>query len=86
MGRKRFMPEQIIQKLRQAEVGLAQGRTTSQDCKELGITEQTYCRWRREYGGLRLACISHQRYAARRSVGEKCRLTSSRAVTFQSNA
>jgi transposase-like protein len=53
MSRKRFSTEQIIQKLREAEVELAKGRTVAQACKQLGITDQTYYRWRREYGGLK---------------------------------
>jgi transposase-like protein len=54
MARKRYSPEQIISKLREAEVALAKGQTTTQVCKKVGITENTYCRWRREYGGLRV--------------------------------
>jgi transposase-like protein len=54
MARKRFAAEQIISKLREAEVGLARGRTVGQVCKKLGVTEQTYYRWRKEYGGLRV--------------------------------
>ena len=45
---------QIITKLREAEIELAKGQTTSQVCKKLGIAEQTYYRWRKEYGGLRV--------------------------------
>ena len=55
MPRKRHTAEQIIRKLREAEVELAQGKTTGEVCKKLGITEQTYYRWRKEYGGLRVA-------------------------------
>ena len=40
--------------LRQVEVGIANGKTTPQACRETGITEQTYYRWRKEYGGLKL--------------------------------
>ena len=54
MAGKRFSAEQIIIKLREAEVGLAQGQTVGQVCKQIGVTEQTYYRWRKEYGGLRL--------------------------------
>ena len=54
MARKRFTAEQIIPKLREAEVELARGRTVAQVCKRLGITEQTYYRWRKEYGSLRM--------------------------------
>ncbi len=54
MPRKRHTPEQIIRKLREAEVELAKGLTTVDVVRKLGITEQTYYRWRKEYGGLRL--------------------------------
>jgi len=54
MNGKRHTPEQIIHKLRQAEVELSQGATVPQACKKIGVTEQTYYRWRNEYGGLRL--------------------------------
>ena len=54
MGRKRHTPEQIIRKLREAEVELAKGQTTLDAVRKLGITEQTYYRWRKEYGGLRM--------------------------------
>jgi putative transposase len=54
MARKRFAAEEIIHKLREAEVELAQGRKTPEVCKKLGVTEQTYDRWRREYGGLKV--------------------------------
>ena len=54
MPRKRFTTEQIIHKLREAEVELAKGRTTAEVCKRVGITEQTYYRWRREYGSLKM--------------------------------
>jgi len=54
MGRKRYSAEQIINKLREAEVLLAKGQKASQVCRKLGVTENTYYRWRREYGGLRI--------------------------------
>jgi putative transposase len=47
-------PEQIIHKLRQAEVEISEGATVPQAAKKIGVTEQTYYRWRNEYGGLRL--------------------------------
>ncbi len=53
MPRKRYTTEQIIGKLREAEVELAQGRTVPQVCKKLEVSQQTYYRWRKEYGGLR---------------------------------
>src|SRR4029079_892879 len=53
MQGKRLPVEQIVNKLRQAEVLLAQGQSVSQVSKTLGITEQTYYRWRTEYGGVK---------------------------------
>ena len=53
-SRKRFTAEQIIPKLREAEVELARGRTVAQVCRKIGVTEQTYYRWRKEYGSLRM--------------------------------
>ena len=53
MKGKRFSAEQIVNKLRQIEVVVAQGQTVAQACKAFGITEQTYYRWRKEYGGLK---------------------------------
>jgi putative transposase len=52
MGRgKRDQPEQVVNLLRQIEVGVTNGKTTAQACKEAEIVEQTYFRWRKEYGG-----------------------------------
>lgn len=52
MARRQFKPEQIINKLREAEVLISQGSTIGQASRKIGITEQTYYRWRREYGGM----------------------------------
>jgi len=54
MSRKRYTLEQIIGMLREAEVLLSQGRTTGEVCRQLGVSEQSYYRWRREYGGLKV--------------------------------
>ena len=54
MPKKRYPAEQIIRHLREAEVKLAKGQTTGGVCRKLGITEQTYYRWRKEYGSLRV--------------------------------
>ena len=54
MARKRYSPEIIIRKLREAEVLQGQGKTVAEVVKQLGITEQTFYRWRKEYGGLRV--------------------------------
>ncbi len=55
MTLKRFAPEQIINKLREAEVRLAQGETVSEVCRTLAVSEQTFYRWRKEFGGLELS-------------------------------
>ena len=52
MARRKFTSEQIISKLREVEVALAQGATVSLAARGIGVTDQTYYRWRREYGGL----------------------------------
>ena len=54
MPRKKHSVEQVIHKLREAEVLLSQGKVVAEVCRSLGITEQTYYRWRREYGGLKM--------------------------------
>ncbi len=54
MPNKRYKAEQIVTLLRQIEVGIANGKPTPQACKEAEITVQTYYRWRKEYGGLKL--------------------------------
>jgi len=54
MPKKRHSAEQIITKLREAEVLQSKGQTLLQVCKALGVTQQTYYRWRKEYGGLRV--------------------------------
>jgi putative transposase len=54
MPMKRYKPEQIVNLLRQIEVAIANGKPTPQACKEAEITQQTYYRWRKEYGGLKL--------------------------------
>ena len=54
MGKRRHTAEQVIGKLREAEVELAKGKTVAEVCRKLAITEQTYYRWRKEYGGLRV--------------------------------
>ena len=55
MATKRYTAEQIISKLREAEVLLAKGISVSQASKQIGVVEQTYYRWRREYGGLKIS-------------------------------
>lgn len=54
MARKKFKAEQIVVMLREAEIQLAKGTDIAQVCRGLGISEQTYYRWRKEYGGLKV--------------------------------
>jgi transposase-like protein len=54
MPRKHYKPEEVIKLLRLVEIEVGQGRTTGQACKQLGFTEQSYYRWRKEYGGLQI--------------------------------
>jgi transposase-like protein len=54
MVRKGFTPEQIINKLREAEIHINQGISIAEASRKIGVTQQTYYRWRREYGGLRV--------------------------------
>jgi transposase-like protein len=54
MARKRFSPEQIITMLREAEVLLNQSNPVAEVCRKLGVSEQSYYRWRKEYGGMRV--------------------------------
>jgi transposase-like protein len=76
MKKTRYTPEQIIGKLREAEVVLAKGGTIGQVCKQIGVSEQTYYRWRREYGGLkvdqakRLKALEKENGQLRRAVAD----------------
>ena len=54
MPRKRHTPEQVINKLREAEVAISSGSTVAEACRQIGVTEQTFYRWRNTYGGLRI--------------------------------
>ncbi len=55
MGRRHFKPEQIIHMLREAEINLASGKKIGEVCRELAISEQSYYRWRKEYGGMQVS-------------------------------
>ena len=54
MSRNRHKSEQVIAKMREVEVDLAKGTPVAQACKKIAVTEQTYYRWRKEYGGLKV--------------------------------
>ena len=68
MPMKRYKPEQIVNLLRQIEVGIANGKTTPQACKEAEITQQTYYRWRKEFGGLKLDQAKRMKELERENV------------------
>jgi len=76
MPRKRYTAEQIIGLLRQAEVELAKGRTVGEVCRTIGVSEQSYYRWRNEYGGLkvdqarRLKDIERENVRLKRAVAD----------------
>ena len=52
---KRYTPEQIINKLREAEVLISQGKSAAEASRQIGVVQQTYYRWRKEYGGMRIS-------------------------------
>jgi transposase-like protein len=68
MPQRRYTPEQIISKLREAEVLLSQGQTVGQACKSLGVSDQTYYRWRKEYGGMRTSQVRRLKELERENV------------------
>ena len=76
MPMQRYKPEQIVTVLRQIEVAVANGKSTPQACKEAGISTQTYYRWRKEYGGLkveqakRLKALEKENARLKRRVAE----------------
>ena len=77
MPRKIYTPEQIIRKLREAEVLIAEGMTTRNAARQISVTEQTYYRWRKEYGGMkvnqakRLKALEKENSRLKRLVAEK---------------
>jgi putative transposase len=76
MSRRKYTPEQTISKLREVEVTLAQGATVPLAARGIGVTDQTYYRWRREYGGLtveqakRLKELEKENLRPRRAVSD----------------
>ena len=77
MKRRRHTPEQVIRKLREAERLIGEGRTIPEAAKELGISEQTYHRWRNQYGGMkaneakRLKELERENATLKRIVADK---------------
>jgi transposase-like protein len=76
LAKRLFRPEQIINKLREAEILISQGATIGEASRKIGITEQTYYRWRREYGGMgveqarRLKELEKENSRLKRLVGD----------------
>jgi len=68
MKRKRYSPEKIIGMLREAEVGLAQGMSVGQISRQLSISEQTYYRWRKQYGGMKISQVKRLKDMERENV------------------
>ena len=68
MSRKRYSPEKIIGMLREAEVALAQGMTVGKICRQLSISEQTYYRWRKQYGGMKVSQARRMKDMERENV------------------
>jgi|TARA_B100001964_G_scaffold196099_1_gene220516 transposase-like protein len=77
MARKIYSPEQIIRKLRETEVYIGEGMTAREAVRQIGVTEQTYYRWRKDYGGMRieqakrLKVLEKENMRLKRLVAEK---------------
>ncbi len=68
MSRKRYSPEKIIGMLREAEVALAQGMTVGQISRQLSISDKTYYRWRKQYGGMKISHAKRMKNIERENV------------------
>ena len=68
MSRKRYSPEKVIGMLREAEVALSQGLTVGQICRQLSISEQTYYRWRKQFGGLKISQAKRMKDTERENI------------------
>jgi len=80
--KKRYGVEQIVSKLRQADVGLGKGLRVPDVCRELGISEQTYYRWRQKYGGM-APDMARQLKALEKENGRLKRLVADQALDIQ---
>lgn len=76
MSRKRYSSEQIIRLLRQGEILLGQGKTVGEMCREIGVTDATYYKWRKQYGGMqvsqakRLKALEQENQRLKRAVAD----------------
>ena len=68
MARKHFTTEQIIRKLREAEVLQSKGETVEQICRNLGVSDVTYYRWRKEYGGMQVEQARRLKYLEQENI------------------
>jgi len=80
--KKRYSVEQLVSKLRQADVGLGKGLRVPDVCRELGISEQTYYRWRQKYGGM-APDMAKQLKALEKENGRLKRLVADQALDMQ---
>jgi len=69
MGKKRYSSEQIINKLREAELLVNKGSTIGEASKKIGVTEQTYYRWRKQYGGMHIEQAKRETAGSRPLLG-----------------
>jgi putative transposase len=89
MAKKTFSAEEIINKLREAKVLISQGKTVAEMCKAIGVTDQTYYRWKKEYGGMRtdqakrLKELKHENARLRKVVAD---LTLDMEILKEANA
>ncbi len=89
MAKKTFSAEEIINKLREAEVLISQGKTVAEICKAIGVTDQTYYHWKKEYGGMRtdqakrLKELEHENARLRKVVAD---LTLDMEILKEANA
>jgi putative transposase len=72
MARKGYSPEQIIRKLREAEVFIAEGMTAVEAARKISVSEQTYYRWRKEYGGMRVEQAKRLKLLEKENARLKC--------------
>ena len=82
MARKRYSPEQIINYLREAEIFISQGKSIKEVSRQIGITEQTYYRWRKEYGGMGLSQARRLKDLERENQGLK-KIVADQALDIQ---
>jgi putative transposase len=80
--KKRYSPEQIVGKLREADVQLGKGLRVPEVCKQLGISEQTYYRWRQKYGGMAPE-LARQMKALEKENARLKRLVADQALDIQ---